>query len=183
VSATTINYYRDGEPDKLEESFRLQTELQARTYGADPGDIEEPSERIQFAKDMILALTDELHEALGEIGWKPWATSRYFNEEEFKGEMVDAFHFFMNLCLVAGMDADELFERYQEKRTRNQKRQAEGYDGVEGKCPACKRAFDDLSKAWGMEVSQVSMESYYLRAGDNRLKKPTRLCLECAALI
>jgi len=169
--------------DMLRESFQLQSELQARTYGRDPSEIAEPEERAQFIKDMVLALTDELHEALGEVGWKPWATSRHFNEEEFKGEMVDAFHFFMNLCLIAGMDADELFTRYQEKRTRNQSRHASGYDGVDGKCAHCKRAFDDLAKATGIPLEHIQREVYYTRAGGNRLKKPITVCLDCAALV
>jgi hypothetical protein len=174
--------------DMLRESFRLQSELQTRTYGRDPADIEEPQERVQFIKDMTLALEDELHEFLNEVGWKPWASSRHVNEEEAKGELVDAFHFFMNLCLVVGMDADDLFLRYQEKRLRNQKRQADGYDGVEGKCPGCKRAFDDLAKAWGKSehTGPVWIESYFLPghdSGGRRLKKPVNLCLECAALV
>lgn len=146
--------------DMLQLSFHLQRELQLRTYGADPGSITDPNERVQFIKDMTLALTDELHEFLGEVGWKPWATSRHVNEEAAKGELVDAFHFFMNLCMVVNMNADELFIKYQEKRTRNQRRQAEGYDGIQGKCLGCKRAFDDLAKAWGLPVNMTNQHGY-----------------------
>lgn len=129
--------------DRLEEAFQLQRELQVQSYGMDPGDIPAGTDKIQFFKDMNIALQDELHEALGEVGWKPWATSKHFNEDAVKGELVDAFHFFMNLCLVSNMGAAELFARYKEKRTKNQKRQEEGYDGVSTKCPGCRRALDD----------------------------------------
>ena len=94
--------------DRLEEAFQLQRELQVQSYGMDPGDIPAGADKIQFFKDMNIALQDELHEALGEVGWKPWATSKHFNEDAVKGELVDAFHFFMNLCLVSNMGAAEV---------------------------------------------------------------------------
>jgi hypothetical protein len=103
--------------------------------------------RIIYMKDMVLALVDELHEFLGEIGWKPWATSRHINEAAAQGELVDAFHFFLNLCLAVNMTADGLHEKYVQKRTVNVVRQEEGYDGVEGKCPGCKRDFGDIDRA------------------------------------
>lgn len=129
--------------DKLDKMLELQRQLQIKAYGKDPSTIDDPLVVIEFIKDMHIALTDELHEALGEVGWKPWATRRHINTDAFKSELVDAWHFFMNLMLVVGMDADELFDRYVEKREKNQKRQDEGYDGVKGKCPLCKRALDD----------------------------------------
>lgn len=129
--------------DRLSEMFELQANLQRETYGAHPGDIVDPIERIQFFKDMKLALQDELHEALAEIGWKPWATSKHFNEEAVQGELVDAMHFFMNLCMAANMTPEMLFEKYQAKRLKNIKRQEEGYDGVSTKCANCGRALDD----------------------------------------
>lgn len=162
------------EMDKLEAAFTLQRELQRSTYGKDPGEITDPEERVQFIKDMNLALQDELHEMLGEVGWKPWATSRHVNEEAAKGELVDGFHFFMNLCMAVNMDAEELFERYQEKRLRNKQRQAEGYDGVEGKCARCKRAFDDLAKAQGVPVNMYV--KYALPSGEV-------VCLPCYELL
>lgn len=123
--------------------FEAQRLLQIEAYGKDPGEITDPIERIRFIKDMHIALTDELHEALGEIGWKPWATSQHVNEEAFKGELIDAWHFFMNLCMVVGMGPDELQDRYMAKRQKNIQRQIDGYDGVSTKCPGCGRALDD----------------------------------------
>ncbi len=132
-----------GVQDRLTWMFHKQEELQRNAYGKSPLEIEDDEERVRFIKDMVLAAEDELHEALAEVGWKPWATSRHINEEAFKGELVDLFHFFMNLCLVVKMTPQELHERYAEKRERNIKRQQEGYDGIAGKCPYCKRGLDD----------------------------------------
>ena len=127
----------------LENMMDAQELLQIESYGGtSPRDLDD-KDAIEFIRWNVLALTDELHEALAETGWKPWATSAHINGDAFKGELVDAMHFFMNLCTVVGMDADELERRYFAKRAKNAKRQAEGYDGVSKKCPACKRALDD----------------------------------------
>lgn len=102
-----------------------------------------PEERMQAIRDNVLALEDELHEALAETGWKPWASSNHLNTEAFKSEMVDAWHFFMNLMLHSGMTANDLYQGYVKKNAKNIQRQADGYDGVTTKCIHCKRAYDD----------------------------------------
>lgn len=129
--------------DFLTKMFVEQRMLQLKSYGKDPGQITDPEERIQFIKDMDLALNDEMAEFRGEIGWKPWATSRHVNEEAAQGELVDAFHFFMNLCMAVNMTPLMLFEKYMLKRQKNADRQAAGYDGVSTKCAQCGRALDD----------------------------------------
>ena len=130
--------------DKLDKMFELQRELQLNTYGKDPGTLT-GEERIQFLKDMHVAQIDEMHESLGEIGWKPWATSKHVNEAAMQGELVDEFHFFMNRCMAVGMTPDMLYDKYVAKRAKNIARQeaAGGYDGIAGKCPVCRRALDD----------------------------------------
>jgi len=126
----------------ISDLIKMQNALQVASYKLSPADLEGEA-RIEFIRWNVLALEDELHEALAETGWKPWATSRHVNEDAFKGELIDAFHFFMNLCIVAGMDGIELTERYAAKWAKNAKRQADGYDGVTDKCPSCHRALDD----------------------------------------
>lgn len=131
---------------ELRNALADQEELQVSSYGDKTSPREFDTERkIEFIMVNILALTDELHEALAEIGWKPWATSKHINQNELKKEMVDAFHFFMNILIAADIDADEFLAAYREKRERNKKRQADGYDGVSGKCPGCSRAADDVA--------------------------------------
>jgi hypothetical protein len=132
--------------DRLTEMFELQYKLQ-QSYGAVP-DRMAPRERIQYVKDMVLAATIELGEALNETQWKPWALgSNRIDVDPYVGELVDAWHFLMNLILAAGYQpeeaADQLYERYLVKRGVNEKRAAEGYDGVSTKCVSCRRALDD----------------------------------------
>lgn len=126
----------------LSEIFERQRELQTRSFGVDPSTLNE-NERVRYVIDMNMALQDELHEALGEIGWKPWATSRHFNRDAYVGELIDALHFLVNLFLVAGADADEVHKLYLAKANKNARRQQDGYDGLSGKCKVCGRALDD----------------------------------------
>lgn len=126
----------------IAEMLELQRELQINSYGKDPATLE-GDERMDFIRWNVLALEDELHEALAETGWKPWAKSQHVNEQAFAGEMVDAWHFFMNLMLAAHMSAETLEEGYLAKRLKNAARQRAGYDGVSTKCQLCKRALDD----------------------------------------
>ena len=121
-----------------------QRRLQLKSYGVDVTTLDE-EQRAQYIRDMSLALTDELHEALNETGWKPWATSRHFNRAAFVGEMIDVLHFWANLVLVAGVDEKSILDLYVEKADKNAKRQLLGYDGVQGKCKTCGRAFDDAA--------------------------------------
>jgi len=94
----------------------------------------------------VTAATDELHEALGEIpSWKPWTTSHgLMNRDAFIGELVDALHFIANLACAAGASDEELSTRYEAKMEKNRQRVlSQAYDGVTGKCPVCRRAYDD----------------------------------------
>lgn len=127
--------------DRLELMLKLQRNLQRDAYGLDPSHLSD-IDKMEFIRSMILACTDELHEALNETGWKPWASSNHINMDAYKNELVDAWHFMMNLMIVVDMDADELHARYLEKREKNITRQKDGYDGLD-KCPMCKRAYDD----------------------------------------
>jgi hypothetical protein len=120
-------------------------ELQVKSYGQDPGELTGP-ELMEFIRWNVLAATDELHEALQETGWKPWATSSHLNRDEFIGEMVDALHFIANLLCAAKCSGEELGQRYIAKQRRNAERQEVGYTGLE-KCPTCRRAFDDIDEA------------------------------------
>lgn len=128
--------------DALTTIFIRQRELQVKSYGHDPGRLEQ-DDKIDYIRWNVLALEDELHEALGEVGWKPWATSRHINRAAYVGELVDALHFLVNLFLAVDAGADEVLQRYLEKREKNIARMAAGYDGVTGKCPGCGRDLAD----------------------------------------
>ena len=101
-------------------------------------------EKIQYLKDMILAGEDELHEAMAEMGWKPWASSRHINRDAVVSELVDTMQFIMNMLTALGATAGEVeTKHYQKLRVNWQRLESKAYDGVAGKCPICKRALDD----------------------------------------
>ena len=114
--------------DRLTLLFEHQLELQRR-IGGDPRAYDRLA-AIEYIKMNVLALTDELHEALQEVGWKPWATSRHLNRPEYVGELIDAFHFLINLFLAVGATPEEVYEAYVSKIKRNHKRQDDGYTGM-----------------------------------------------------
>jgi hypothetical protein len=128
---------------RLTHMLKMQRELQLMYNDGKSIEDFTDEERMAAIRDNVLACTDELHEALAESGWKPWASSNHLNTDAFRAELVDAWHFFMNLMLHSGMTADDLYQGYVTKNRKNILRQAEGYDGVSTKCPGCKRAFDD----------------------------------------
>lgn len=137
--------------DRLSKMFELQHELQVQSYGVMPRRMTR-DERIQYVKDMTLAAVHELGEALDETDWKPWSvSSRGINVDAYVGELVDVWHFLMNLMLAAGYEpavaADKLYEGYLVKRGINRQRQLDGYDGVSTKCVGCGRALDDPAVA------------------------------------
>lgn len=138
--------------DRLTELFELQYDLQTEVYGHNFQRML-PADRIQYVKDMKLALAAELQEALDETAWKPWTANRtvpnWVNRDAYVGEMVDVLHFFINMLLVLGDDpadlAAEIVDRYALKHRINKQRQADGYDGVSTKCGGCGRALDDTA--------------------------------------
>ena len=129
-----------------------QLKLQRESFNVDPTAMTD-EERMEFLRWNVLALIPELNEMLKETGWKPWASSNHINHELAMKEMVDAWHFFMNILLtISGVevhsDSDGQMEletlaqwfadRYMEKKQVNADRQAEGYTGTD-KCPKCHR--------------------------------------------
>lgn len=133
--------------DSLTDLVAKQLQLQVQHMGGDPRDLfaDDPDGFADFMRWNAFALTDELHEALQEVGWKPWASSRHLNQEAFMKEMVDAFHFFMNLLLAGNPEmavediVKDFVDLYYAKNAVNAQRQSDGYDGVADKCSVCHR--------------------------------------------
>jgi hypothetical protein len=146
--------------DKFERLFQLQHDLQIDSFGRNFQRML-AAERVVYIREMQQAAIMELCEALDEVGWKSWATSRHINRDAYVGELVDVLHFWINMLLALGDDpaklAREVFIRYETKGRLNAKRQADGYDGVSTKCPQCHRALDDPA---------VTCSTRYCGAGD-----------------
>ena len=86
-------------------------------------------DKVKWTKEFILCIQQELAELTEQLPWKHWKDySEYkVNETELKYEIIDILHFFLSLCLVWGMDAEEIFRYYFSKNKQNFERQEKGY--------------------------------------------------------
>jgi dimeric dUTPase (all-alpha-NTP-PPase superfamily) len=129
--------------DRLSRMFQMQTDLQQVMPPVREFPSPDPNELMSQIRGSALALIAELVEMLDETGWKPWAASNHINRDAYRGEIIDMWHFFMNLCILGGVSPSDLYDGYIRKHNVNRERQENGYDGVSTKCPGCKRALDD----------------------------------------
>jgi len=68
-------------------------------------------------------LVRELSEAMQELKNKPWKqTDRPTDYQAFVGEMGDCLHFFVEMCITAGMTADDLHRAYFREFQKNNQR-------------------------------------------------------------
>ncbi len=106
--------------DKLETIFMMQKSFDDElAIRRNLGDISME----QWIQKETLAMISELSELLDEVNFKWWKNPKPVNEDNVKGELVDILHFFVSMCLKAGMSAEELHERYLEKNKENFDRQ------------------------------------------------------------
>lgn len=70
----------------------------------------------------------EISEVIDCLKNKPWKQTMIETDiNHFKEEMADALHFFVEACIIAGIDADELFSLYMRKSEVNKFRQRSKY--------------------------------------------------------
>jgi dimeric dUTPase (all-alpha-NTP-PPase superfamily) len=111
------------EKDRLESLFNRQKEFQI-LVGNYPFINNEHKQ--EYINEQSLALIVEISEALQETPWKSWKRTKEFDEQKFKEEIIDCWHFLLNLTLST-MDSDEFFQLFLIKNFKNIKRQNEGY--------------------------------------------------------
>jgi len=67
-------------------------------------------------KDFAWRITEELGEGMNCLKNKPWKQTFVPTDgEHFKEELIDAFHFFVELLISTGIGADELVNYYSRK--------------------------------------------------------------------
>ena len=74
-------------------------------------------------------LVRELGEGMQELKIsKPWKQTFVASDpDKFREEMADSLHFFVEICITAGISADELFAEYFKAWSKNRGRQDSGY--------------------------------------------------------
>ncbi len=106
--------------DKLDVIFEMQQKLN--------DDIKKRRDIPAFTKEewmqkQTLAMLSEISEVLDEVNFKWWKNPKPVNEEAIKEELVDILHFFISMCLVYDMSAEELYQKYLDKNKENFDRQ------------------------------------------------------------
>ncbi|MBD5132733.1 MAG: dUTPase [Clostridiales bacterium] len=113
---TTENVNKE---DKLDVLFRMQAGLDS--YIRDKRNLD--FSRGEWVCKKALALMVELGEVVDEAKYKWWKNPTEIDEAKLKEEIVDVLHFFLGMCIDAGMTADELFDIYLKKNQENYDRQ------------------------------------------------------------
>lgn len=79
-------------------------------------------------KDLKQRCDEELDEAMNCLKNKPWKVSEVPTDKtHFYEEIGDALHFFLELCITAGMSAEDLARIYHRKHAVNEFRQRSKY--------------------------------------------------------
>lgn len=131
-------------PDTLGNLMELQKSIQTDVYGYDFEKMREKISTMKSFFDMNYhAIQDELRETFSALtgihshpnAWKPWkknhqeAMDKSFNDlsedekKELRMELVDIFHFFLNMCIATDMTPEMLFNYYHSKNLENKRRQ------------------------------------------------------------
>jgi hypothetical protein len=123
--------------DKLDEVFARQKELMETFHAIEEArgllpDPDVPVDLTTHEGQAVLRsyawyITEELGEAMNLLKNRPWKQKTYPVEVyKFYEELADAFHFFVELCILSGLSADDLYLLYIGKANVNQTRQMEG---------------------------------------------------------
>lgn len=118
---------------KLESMMDMQKHLQKR-LGADFSKMS-VQERVAFIKEHSIHLNQEINEMLYELPYfKPWknysnltAAQEQEMLEKARMELIDAWHFFMNMSLALSMTPEQFYMMYTAKNKENHRRQDAGY--------------------------------------------------------
>lgn len=120
---------------RLQEMFKKQAELMTR-LGLKVRTNKDlvllkPEEQQELTEETVVlafALQDEVHEFVRELNWKPWKqTKKEVNVEAVQKELIDAWHFLIELSLMWGLNSDSVHDMYLQKNQENHQRQDKGY--------------------------------------------------------
>ena len=124
--------------DKLEAIFARQEELMRKYNKIEakndllqtdkiPVDIHSHTGQARL-KDFAWRITEEFGEAMNCLKNKPWKVTQMETDVvHYLEEIVDAFHFFIELCILSGLNAEDLFRFYFKKSEVNKFRQRSDY--------------------------------------------------------
>lgn len=106
----------------FDEQIRLNEKINPDLYK----EICDPEVKRQRFMQFELAMRQEAAEAIDSLNWKWWKKDAD-DWDNIKIELVDMMHFWVSMCTVAGLSADDVIDLYLKKNQLNHKRQNEGY--------------------------------------------------------
>ena len=112
---------------ELQQMFSKQVDFQYRVNQLPINISKEDEHRTELIKEHSLVLIDEIMETMRETPWKHWKQPVPIDYEKLKNEIVDQWHFLINITIFSGMDVNELFNRFMEKNKENNQRQEDKY--------------------------------------------------------
>ena len=134
----------------LKEIFEEQIKLNERINPELYSEISDPEIRRQRFLQFELAMRQESAEAIDSLNWKWWKKDSD-DWDNIKIELVDMLHFWVSMCTVAGLEAEDVINLYLKKNQLNHKRQNEGYN--EGKYEKVVNGIED-NKTYVLEQSE-----------------------------
>jgi dimeric dUTPase (all-alpha-NTP-PPase superfamily) len=81
----------------------------------------------RWLRKFLEALQDESRELGDELLMKWWSKD-YLDMQNIRVEIIDQLHFWISLALTAGLDADKVYDIYEQKNLVNIQRQEKGYN-------------------------------------------------------
>ena len=113
------------QPDKLDEIFQLQQQLNLR-IGVDTAHMTD-EDRQKWVLNYCRAVTQETAELTDSVPWKWWAKYQTFDKQNARVEVVDLLHFLISLAQVLEMSPQDIYDAYTKKHKVNLARQDSGY--------------------------------------------------------
>jgi dimeric dUTPase (all-alpha-NTP-PPase superfamily) len=126
------NIKTENEKDMLEILFDKQKELYKKQLANSENkmkniyDIKEPFDGYRIFM-LSTALVHEAIELQRETNWKWWKKEKSMDEQKIQEEIIDIWHFLLQLTIEAGIDSKKLIETYLKKNKENLNRQEKGY--------------------------------------------------------
>lgn len=113
--------------DKQNELFKKQLEnIAAVNKMRNLYEIKEPFDGYRIFM-LSTALLHEAVELQRETNWKWWKKETKTDIDKVQEEIIDIWHFVIQVTIEAGLDSKKLIEKYMEKNRENLARQERGY--------------------------------------------------------
>jgi NTP pyrophosphatase (non-canonical NTP hydrolase) len=103
--------------DRFEEIYNRQKYLQDKFTGVDnyPGDMSDKEKEATFIHTILL-LIKEATEVLDETNFKVHVSkTKKIDKDVLLEELIDVYKYWMNLCIIYGFSANDIFEMFNKK--------------------------------------------------------------------